>query len=166
MNARSRAGHARWWLRLALASGLTVGAFALHSLPADAAPSGRQTVLAGLTSQGFPSYFRISPNGRTVEAGRDRAEHERARPAPSSCSRTRTSGSRSRAAASCARTSRRPPTPVSGGGTYSGTDSLSAKLNRQRTQLTGTWRLQLTYISPTGQTDQCDSGLVRFTDVR
>ena len=26
--------------------------------------------MTGLTSQGFPSYFRISPNGKTVDDGR------------------------------------------------------------------------------------------------
>jgi hypothetical protein len=59
-----------------------------------------------------------------------------------------------------------PPTAVSGGGTYSGTDSLSAKLNRQRTEVTGVWELQLSYTFADGTTDQCDSGPVRFVDTR
>ena len=54
MNARSRAGHARWWLRLALASGLTVGAFALHSVPAEAAPSGSRDGPDGPDLAGVP----------------------------------------------------------------------------------------------------------------
>ena len=53
-----------------------------------------------------------------------------------------------------------------GGGTYSGTDSMSARLNRERTRITGVWRLQLSYTFADGTTDQCDSGPVRFTDVR
>ena len=59
-----------------------------------------------------------------------------------------------------------PPTAVSGGGTYSGTDSMTAKLNRKRTQVTGVWELQLFYTFADGTTDQCDSGPVQFTDTR
>ena len=54
MNARSRTGHARWWLRLALASGLTVGALALQSVPADAAPVGPDDGAGGPDLTGIP----------------------------------------------------------------------------------------------------------------
>jgi hypothetical protein len=164
MNVRSRAGHARWWLRLALASGLTVGVFALHSLPADAAPSGSQTVLAGLSSQGYPSFFEISSNARTLRLGAIALDIK--------CTSgtefvledqdvripiTRSGKLRADFAQA--------PTPVSGGSTVGGVDSLNATLNRQDTKLTGTWRLQQTIISASGQTDQCDSGLVQFRDL-
>ena len=59
----------KWWLRLVLASGLTLGALVLQSVPAEAAPIGPTTVLAGLSSQGYPSFFEISGNGRTLKLG-------------------------------------------------------------------------------------------------
>jgi hypothetical protein len=165
MNVRSRAGHARWWLRLALASGLTVGAFALHSLPADAAVSGPETVLTGPTSQGFPSYFRISPSGRKVDTDRIALRMSCVSGAvftvPDFLTHLGISATgRTHIVLNV------PVTGMVGGGTYSETDSMSAKLNRKRTQLTGVWRLQVSYTFADGTTDQCDSGPVRFTDVR
>ena len=59
-----------------------------------------------------------------------------------------------------------PTTSLSGGGTYSGTDSVYATMNRKRTLVTGVWRLQLSYAFTDGTTDQCDSGPVRFVDTR
>jgi len=164
MNANSRSRHAGWWLRLALASGLTIGAFALGSGPAQAAPSSPTTVFAGLSSQQFPSFFEISNNGRTLKLG------------AIVLGMTCTSGDEfvqsdrdvkipiTRAGRLTAHFAQA-PTPASGGGTVGGTDTLDATLNRRHTVLTGTWRLVQTYISPTGQTDQCDSGPVRFTDI-
>ena len=152
------------WLRLVLASGLTLGALALQSVPAEAAPIGPTTVLAGLSSQGYPSFFEISGNGRTLKLG--------AMAVGMTCASgdefvftdrdaripiTRSGKLRADFAQA--------PTPVSGGGTEGGTDTLNAKLNPKHTMLTGTWRVQETYISSSGQTDQCDSGPVQFTDV-
>jgi hypothetical protein len=112
MNARSRTSHAGWWRRLALATGLTVGALALQTMPAEAAPVGPETALTGLTSQGFPSYFRISPNGKAVQA------------------------SVIALGMSCA-----------SGASFATPDQLS-------------------YTFADGTSDQCDSGPVRFSDVR
>ncbi len=153
----------RWWLRLALAGLVIVGALAFHIVPADAAPSG-PTTLAGLSSQGFPSFFEISNNGRTLKLG------------AIALGMTCTSGdefvfSDRDVRVPITRSGKlradfaQAPTPISGGETEGGTDSLNATLNPHRTQLTGTWRVQETYISQTGQTDQCDSGPVRFTDI-
>jgi len=163
MNAHNHGGAVRRWLWVTLASGLTVGAFALQSGQAEAAPIGPDTALTGLTSQGFPSYFKISPNGKTVDDGRialglsclsgaqltlpDLVSHLRIGPS-----------GRVQIAVVL------PSTSLSSGGTYSGTDSMSAKVNRKRTQLTGVWRLQLSYAFPDGTSDQCDSGPVRFVD--
>ena len=57
-----------------------------------------------------------------------------------------------------------PATSISGGGSYSGTDSMTVKLNRKRTQLTGVWQMHLYYTFADGTPDQCESGPVRFTD--
>jgi hypothetical protein len=158
----------RPWLRLALASVLTVGAYVtllLQSVPAQAAPVGLETSLTGLTSQGFPSYFRISPNGKMIDNGQialgmscisgaqvtlpDFVSHLRIGPS-----------GRVHIAVNV------PPTSLSGGGTYSGTDSVFATVNRKRSQVAGVWRLQLSYTFTDGTTDQCDSGPVRFVDIR
>ena len=168
MNARRRTGHARWWLRLALASGLTAGALAtmaLGSVPAQAAPMGPATVLVGVTTQSYPSFFRISPNGRTVKASVIALGLTCASGAtfavPDEFTHVRI-GPTGHLAAEFSL----PPTAMSGGGTYSGTDSMSAKLNRRRTQVSGVWQLQLFFTFPDGTTDQCDSGPVHFTDTR
>lgn len=152
------------WLRLVLASGLTLGALALQSVPAEAAPIGPTTVLAGLSSQGYPSFFEISGNARTLKLG--------AMAVGMTCASgdefvftdrdaripiTRSGQLRADFAQA--------PTPVSGGVTEGGTDTLNAKLNPKHTMLTGTWSVQETYISSSGQSDQCDSGPVQFTDV-
>lgn len=154
----------RWWLRLVLASGLTLGVLALQSVPAEAAPIGPTTVLGGLSSQGYPAFFEISNNGRTLKLG--------AMVVGMTCASgdefvftdrdvripiTRSGKLRADFAQA--------PTPVSGGGTEGGTDVLNAKLNPKHTLLNGTWRVQETYISSSGQSDQCDSGPVQITAV-
>ena len=158
-----RACRRRWWLRLALAGLVIVGALAFHIVPAEAAPVG-PTTLAGLSSQGFPSFFEISANGRmlkvgaialgmTCASGDEFVFSDRDVRVPI----TRSGKLRADFAQA--------PTPVSGGETEGGTDSLTATINPQRTRLNGTWRVQETYISQTGQTDPCDRGPVRFTDL-
>jgi hypothetical protein len=165
MNARSRTGHARWWLRLALASGLSAGVLALGTVPAQAAPVGSTTVLVGVTTQSYPSFFRISANGKTVKASVIALGLTCASGAtfavPDEFSHVHI-GPTGHLAAELSL----PPTAVSGGGTLSGTDSMSAKLNRKRTEVSGVWELQLFYTFADGTTDQCDSGPVHFTDIR
>jgi hypothetical protein len=154
----------KWWLRLVLAGGLTLGALTLQIVPAEAAPIGPTTVLAGLSSQGYPSFFEISGNGRTLKlgamavgmtcvSGDEFVFTDRDVRIPI----TRSGKLRADFAQA--------PTPISGGVTEGGTDVLNAKLNPNHTMLSGTWRVQETYISSSGQSDQCDSGLVQFTDV-
>lgn len=155
----------RRWLGLAVASLLTVGALALQSVPAEAAPVGPDTVLAGLTTQSYPSFFRISADGKIVQAGvialRMNCTSGATFAIPDKFAHVRIGPNGNLHAGFSV-----PPTTLSGGGTYSGTDSMSAKANRLRTQVTGTWRLQLSYVFANGTTDQCDSGPVRFTDIR
>jgi hypothetical protein len=58
-----------------------------------------------------------------------------------------------------------PPIPASGGSDSitGGFDSLSGKLNRRQAVFSGFWELQLNFSSPSGQSDACDSGRVRFS---
>lgn len=44
-----------------------------------------------------------------------------------------------------------------------GLDTLNGKLNPKRGIFSGSWELQLNYVSATGQSDACDSGRVSFT---
>jgi hypothetical protein len=53
-----------------------------------------------------------------------------------------------------------------GNGITGGTDTFSGKLNAKKATFSGTWELKLGFSDPTtGQTDQCDSGLVTFHTV-
>jgi hypothetical protein len=161
MRARSR----RWWLRLAVASLLTGGALVFQSVPAEAAPVGPETVLAGGTSQGLPSFFKISPNGRTVNLGAIALQMSCASGAsfanPDTVGHIRI-GPHGHVDSDV----NIPPTALPAGGTYSGTDVVIAFVNHKRTRVTGLWRLQLSYTFTDGTTDQCDSGPVRFVDSR
>ena len=168
MNARSCTRDAGWWVRLALASGLTagtLGTLALQSAPAEAAPAGSTTVLVGVTTQSYPSFVRISANGKSVQATVIALSLNCTSGAtfatPDAFKRVRISPNGNLQARV-----KIPPTAGSSGVTFSGTDSMSAKLNRNRTQITGVWELRLSYTFANGTTDQCDSGPVRFVDSR
>jgi hypothetical protein len=56
-----------------------------------------------------------------------------------------------------------PPMSGASASISGGSDSLTAKLDRMHATMAGTWRLQLNFTMSGGQTDQCDSGVVRFT---
>ena len=162
MNANSHRRAVRRWLWLSVATGLALGVF--HSAPAQAAPIGPTTVLAGLSSQGYPSFFEISGGGRMLKVGAI-ALYMTCASGDQLVFPDRDLRIPITAAGKLHADFAQAPTQVSGGGTVGGTDTLTASLNRAHTRLTGTWRLVQTYISPTGQTDQCDSGPVQFTDV-
>ena len=46
-----------------------------------------------------------------------------------------------------------------------GTDAFSGKLDPKHATFAGVWDMHLTFALSTGQTDQCDSGQVRFKAV-
>lgn len=53
-----------------------------------------------------------------------------------------------------------PAEPGLGVSLTGGSHSLSGSFNRKRTEFRGTWREHLTFVSTSGETDQCDSGAV------
>jgi hypothetical protein len=135
---------------------------AVRILAAQDAPNAASVVLAGFTSQQYPTFFKFSGNARTLTIGAIALEM------------TCTSGAqfvledafgpvhispngRLHATTSI------PPTAGSSGATYSGSDSLTARLNHRHTDVSGTWDLQVNYSFTNGMSDQCDSGPVRFT---
>jgi hypothetical protein len=167
-------------LRIALAVAVLLSAYALGGASAKAASIGPQpfaaariatardasavapsVVLAGFTSQDYPTFFKVSGNARTLTlAGialnmtctsgaefvlADLFAHVRINP-----------NGRLRSTAS------QPPTAGPNGGTVTSTDSLTGRLNRRHSQLSGLWRLQVNYSFTNGMSDQCDSGPVRF----
>jgi len=125
----------------------------------SSAPAG--TVLGGFTAQRLPSFFQISKNGRTLVVGSIAVMM--------SC---RSGGSfvleddfaRLPIAANGQFHGKWtvPPTKQSGG-TFSGAGSLAGRLNHQRSKLSGVWQVGETFIGADGTTEQCGSGLVRFT---
>lgn len=134
---------------------------AARILAAKDAPATSGVVLAGFTSQQYPTFFKISAAGQTLTLGAIALQL------------TCTSGAqfvledafgpvqirpngRLHAAVSI------PPTAGASGVTFSGTDSLTAKLGRRDTHVSGTWDLKLNYSFTNGMSDQCDSGPVRF----
>ncbi len=165
MNGQNRGSWAKR-LRIGLALVVVIGAHALNGGQADAAtidaPVTSGIVLAGVTSQQYPAFFKISADARTLTLG------------SIAISMNCTSGdqfvlgdgfSRVRISPSgkLHATLSIPPTAGSSGASYSGTDSLTAHLGRRHSQLSGMWRLHVNYTFTNGMSDQCDSGPVRFT---
>lgn len=126
---------------------------------ASAAPG---ITLAGLTSQNYPTFFKVSGNGRTLTVGAIALDMR--------C----TSGAEfvledAFVKVRIARSGKLhagfsvPPTAGANGETYMGTDSMTAHLGRAHSQLSGVWRLAINYSFTNGMSDRCDSGPVRFT---
>jgi hypothetical protein len=179
MNGRSQGRHARW-IRAGLALAVVIAAHAINGGSAEAATShptpfgpariaavrdasaAPDIVLAAITSQQYPAFFKISANARTLTFGSialglnctsgDQIVLE------DGFSRVRISPNGKLHA-----TFSVPPTAASNGVTYSGTDSITARLNHRHTRLSGVWHLSVNYSFTNGMSDQCDSGPVRFT---
>jgi hypothetical protein len=128
---------------------------------AQGAPATSDVVLAGFTSQQYPAFFKITAPGRWLTIGAIALEM------------TCTSGAQfvlqdavgPVQVGSNGRVhvgARIPPTAGSSGTTFSGTDSLTARLGRRHTRVSGTWELKVNYSYVNGMSDQCDSGPVRF----
>jgi hypothetical protein len=179
MNGRIQGRRARW-LQVGLAVAALVAVHALHGGLADAASirpervasariSGARDasatpgiVLVAITSQNYPAFFKIAADGQTLTLAAISLDlnctsgDEAVLPDAFAKVRIKANG-RLHATESI------PATAGSDGETYSGTDSLTAHLNRRHSQLSGTWRLRLNYNFTNGMSDQCDSGPVRFT---
>ncbi|HTU85808.1 MAG TPA: hypothetical protein VMF57_09560 [Solirubrobacteraceae bacterium] len=154
------------WVRLAFVVALSIASHALGGGSAKAAEvghaPGQETVLAGFTSQNYPAFFKLADDGRRVSV------------AGIALSMTCTSGDqfvlqdafaglRIGANGSLHGSYTQPPTSGQDGATVSATDSLSARLNRRGTQLSGVWQLTAHYAFSDGSADDCASGPVRFT---
>ena len=141
-------------------------AAAAIAAPATAAPAAAAgpvvpTTLAGFTSQHMPSFFKLSKNATrlllgsialnvTCQSGDQFAIED-----DFSNLTIKPDGTLSGKWAAA-------PTKLSDGYTAGGTGKMDARLSHNHRKLTGVWRVQQTFISPSGQTDQCDSGPVRF----
>ena len=182
MNGQSRGRRANW-ARAGLALAVVIGAHMLNGGQADAAtidarpfgtaavaaahdasatPAAPGLVLAGITSQSLPAWFKVSGDARTLTV------------AAIAVNLNCTSGVQFvlpdafvRVAISKSGrlhgTYSQPPTAGSAGETYTWTDSITARLNHRHTQLSGVWHLSVNYSFTNGMSDECDSGPVRFT---
>jgi hypothetical protein len=141
----------------ALLAGATMAA------PADAtAVPVVPTTLAGFTSPHMPSFFKLSKSGKRLVIGSIALNM--------SCASGAQFAVEDEFSNLAIKPSGRltgdwavPPTKSSDGYTSGGSGTIDASLSHNHLRLTGMWRVQQTFISPTGQSDQCDSGLVRFT---
>ncbi len=179
MNGRTQGSRAKW-IRASFAVALLIAAHALHAGSADAATSAPQPngavrihvardaaaapgiLLAALTSQNLPAWFRVSGDGRMLTI------------AEIAVSMNCTSGTQFLVPDDFLRvpinkdgrlhgTYSQPPTAGASGETYTWTDSITARLNRRHTRLSGVWRLSIHDSFTNGMSDQCSSGPVRFT---
>ena len=162
MNGHSRGRRARW-LRVVFVISATIAVHALGSGSAQAAPVGSGPVsLSGVTSQGYSALFKISPNGQMLLLGKTTVDVKCTSgaeiAAPDAFSRVPI-----KAGGGLHVTLAAPPTPGPNGTSYSGKDTLTAKLNRERSKLTGTWRLRVDVSFPSGLRVRCDSGPVHFS---
>jgi hypothetical protein len=118
-------------------------------------------LLAGITSQNLPDWFKVSGDARTLSVAAIAVQV--------SC----TSGSQFVLPDGFGRvpisksgrlhdTFSQPPTAGSAGETYTWSDSITGRLNRRHTQLSGVWHLSVNYSFTNGMSDRCDSGPVRF----
>lgn len=164
MNGRIQGRRAKW-LRVSFAVALLIAAHVFHAGPADAATTAPQphgVVLATITSQNLPAWFRVSGDGRTLTVAAIAVDMHCTSGAqfvlPDDFVRVAISKSgRLHGAYS------QPPTAGTSGETYTGTDSITARLNHRHTRLSGVWRLSVNYSFTNGMSDQCSSGPVRFT---
>ena len=155
--------------RLALIAGVILCVVALYSSPADGAgiapAASTGTVFGGFTSQHEPSFFRVSKNENVLVAGSAALQLKctsGARPVfEDDFSHLRIAAS-GRLQGNWAL----PATKQSDGSTVAAGGVMVAHLDRRAQKLYGTWQLHAMFVSASGQTDTCDSGVVRFTDVQ
>lgn len=178
MKGHSQSRRAKW-VRAGLVVGALIASHALHDGSAEAATAPQShgaarvlaahdasaapgVLLATLTSQSLPAWFKISHDGRTLAV------------AAIAVNMNCTSGAQFVLPDGFVRvaiskngrlhgTYSQPPTAGSAGETYTWTDSITARLNHRHTQLSGVWHLSVNYSFTNGMSDQCDSGPVRFT---
>jgi hypothetical protein len=160
-------GHTVTWLRVGLVVAVVIAAHAVHAGSADAAPvtpAPGAVLLGAVTSQNMPAVFRVAGDGRTLTL------------AEIAVGMTCTSGAHFVLSDGFVRVPisksgrlrvdySQPATVGSGGTTYAVTDSVTGRLNRAHTKLSGVWRLSIDYSYTDGTTDHCDSGSVQFTAI-
>jgi hypothetical protein len=122
-------------------------------------------MFGGLTSQRWPAIFEVSPNGRALMF------------AGAALWMKCTSGDQFALDTAFARvpirangkfhaTYSRPLTPQSDGSKLAVSQTLHGTLDHRHRTLSGIWQFDATVVSPSGQTDRCDSGAVRIHAVQ
>jgi hypothetical protein len=124
-------------------------------------PAGKDIVLAGVTSQQFPVFFKLSSDGKVAlvdgialsmacASGITLVWHDTFGRMP-----VHANGRLSASYAS--------PTILTNGTASTLNDSVVARLGPKHSQLSGTWRLTVSFTFSDGTSDRCDSGPVSFS---
>ena len=187
MSSQTDTRGTRRWVRRTLATVIAVMASAIATGSADARPTSSRhrtaptsslarlaaassgqsgAMLGGFTSQGWPGFFQLSPNGRMLVIGAIGVDMS-CQPSGGQFSIADewaripiASGGKLHASAAG------PPRVLSDGSTVRVSDSMNGVLNRAHTRLSGTWQVQATFAQPGQPVDHCSSGTVRFTATR
>ena len=126
-------------------------------------PAAPGLVLAGITSQSLPAWFKVSGDARTLTVAAIAVNLNCTSGAefvlPDAFVRVaiRQERKAARRCVAAAHGGDGPARPTRW------TDSVTARLNHRHTQLSGVWHLTVNYSFTNGMSDQCDSGPVRFT---
>lgn len=151
------------WLVPLVGAALAIAAMTSQGAQAASmSPSYAGSVFGGFTSQRLPSFFQLSKNEKMLVVG-----SVALRMSCTSGSGYMTEDDYSREPIAASGNVHDgwalPPTKLSDGTLYGGSSSFTGHLDRRRQKLTGTWHMHETYVTATGQTIECDSGVVRFT---
>jgi hypothetical protein len=125
-----------------------------------ATPTG--VVFGGFSSQHLPSFFQVSKNGRMLVVG-SLALWMKCSSGSQFMTEDDFQGVPISANGKLTYAWAMPPTKQSDGVTFGGSGTIKAAMDRRRSKFTGVWHVHDTFISASGQTDECDSGQVRFT---
>jgi len=163
MKGRIRSRRARG-LRVALVVTVAIAVLALggsaQAAPAAKPSPAKDVVLAGFTAQRFPVFFKVSPNGHAVLVDGIALSLKCA--SGGSFVWQDSFGRLPVHANGKIHMSFAGPTILTNGTASSVSDALTARLNSQHSQLTGTWELAAQFTFSDGTSDQCDSGPVAF----
>jgi hypothetical protein len=157
----------RHWLRIIGATIVAVGAMAAvasaQTMSGTAVPHAAiatastppAPILGGFTSQGWPAVIDFAKNGKRIRLIAVGLDMKCTSGAQFATEDGFTSLAIPRNGRIHATGTIRPSTGLTGG-----SDSLTGRFNRNRTEFVGSWELHLSFQSSTGQTDECDSGHV------
>jgi hypothetical protein len=153
------------WFPMALVATTAIALCGFGGSAQAAVPGGasatHDVVLAGLTAQHYPVFFKVSSDGKAVSA--DGIALSMTCVSGGTLVWNDTFGRLPIHRNGAVRMSYASPTILTNGTASTVKDVLTARLSPNHAQLTGTWHLSVTFTFPDGTGDQCDSGPVAFS---